>query len=171
MHIGSLQYNRNWFFYDFKNYSKILLKTQSYGFSLLVINCPDFVKNGSKRNLHNFFWCIYMSLCCISSLSQFQLKLYFKSYSKSWSNTQSCVYSLWAFSKFHQNGSQKNLHFYLIDIHNLMSFIKFEVILIKFGFFTNFKSYFKIQQKIIIIVQSISPKIAPRIFKKIIFIV
>ena len=47
-----------------------------------------------------------------------------------------------------------------------MLFIKFELILIKIGFFMNFKRYSKIEPKTMgyIIVQGISSKMAPREF-------
>ena len=40
---------------------------------------PNFIKNGKERILHfyNFFWYIYMYLCCIESLSLFRSKLDF----------------------------------------------------------------------------------------------
>ena len=40
---------------------------------------PNFIKNGKVRILHfyNFFWYIYMYLCCIESLGWFRSKLDF----------------------------------------------------------------------------------------------
>ena len=40
---------------------------------------PNFAKNDKVRILHfyNFFWCIYMFLCCVESLNWLQSKLDF----------------------------------------------------------------------------------------------
>ena len=63
---------------------------------------------------------------------------------------KSLYYSTGSLAKFHQKWQGENspflLHF-LIHIHVLMLFMKLELILIKFGFFTNFLSCSKIRSK------------------------
>ena len=62
---------------------------------------PNFIKNDKERILHfyNFFWYIYMFLCCIGSLSRFWSKLdflqIFKVAQKSGQRPCTIVQGLW----------------------------------------------------------------------------
>ena len=72
----------------------------------------------------------------------------FKSCSKI--GPKSLYYSTGSLAKFHQKwlGEKSQfLYFFLIHIHVLMLFFKFELIPIKIGFFMNFKSYSKNRPK------------------------
>ena len=115
---------------------------------------PNFIKNEKKR-IHHFyyiFWYIYMYLCCVESLSWFRSKLDFLRIFLSCSKigSKSLYYSTGSSAKFHQKWKEENspflLHF-LMHVHVLMLCIKFELILIKIGFFTNFLSCSKIGSK------------------------
>ena len=55
---------------------------------------------------------------------------------------KSLYYSTWSWAKFHQKWQGENssfLYFFLMHIHVLMLFLKYELIPIKIGFLKNFK--------------------------------
>ena len=77
---------------------------------------PNFTKNEKERILHfyNFFWYIYMYLCCVESLSWFRSKLdflwIFKVAQKSGQSPCTIVHGLWP--NFIKNEKERILHFY-----------------------------------------------------------
>ena len=100
-----------------------------------------------------------MFLCCIEILSGFRSKLdfftKFSSYSKIW--PKALYYSTWSSAKFCQKWLRENspfLYFFLIRIHVLMLSRNFEWILIKIGFFINFKVTPKAKYCIVMLVSS-----------------
>ena len=77
---------------------------------------PNFAKNDKARILHfyNFFWCIYMFLCCVESLNWLQSKLdflwIFKIAPKSGQSPCTIVQGLRP--NFAKNDKVRILHFY-----------------------------------------------------------
>ena len=77
---------------------------------------PNFTKIEKERILHfyNFFWYIYMYLCCVESLNWFRSKLdflwIFKVAPKSGKSPCTIVHGLWP--NFTKNEKERILHFY-----------------------------------------------------------
>ena len=99
----------------------ILKVTQKSGQSPCTIvhgHWPNFIKIGKERILHFYyiFWCIYMYLCCVESLSRFQSKLdflwIFKVTQKSGQSPCTIVHGHWP--NFIKIGKERILHFYYI---------------------------------------------------------
>ena len=68
-------------------------------------------------------------------------------FSKLWRKTMGCIYHLAKFRQKLKRANSSFQYFFLIHIHVLMLCFKFELIPIKFEFFTNFKDYSKIRPK------------------------
>ena len=84
-----------------------------------------------------------MYLCCVESLSSFQSNLDFLRFFKVTpkSGKSPCTNSTVILAKFHQKSKVENspfLYFFFMYIHVLMLRRKFELIPIKFRFFTIF---------------------------------
>ena len=104
---------------------------------------PNFIKNGREFSILLHFpmyihvLMLYIKFELIPIIIEFFMN--FKSCSKI--GQKSLYYSTWSRAKFHQKWQGENspflLHF-LMYIHVLMLYIKFELILIIIGFFTNF---------------------------------
>ena len=91
---------------------------------------------------------VHILVLCRDFLIEIGFFMNFSSCSKIRPKTM--YYSTWSLAKFHQKWLRENspfLYFFLIHIHVLMLCRKFELILIKVGFFTNFLSCSKIGQK------------------------
>ena len=108
---------------------------------------PNFIKNGKVKNspflLHFLIRIHVLMLCRNFELISIKFGFFTNFLSCSKIRSKSLYYSTGSLAKFRQKWQGENSSFLLhllIHIHVNMLCRKFELILIKIGFFTNFKS-------------------------------
>ena len=111
--------------FDFLWFFKVAPKSDQSPCTIVQWFWPNFVKNEKMRILYFyiFSWYIYMSLCCLESLSSFRSKLDFLRILKFTpkSDQSPCTIVQWFWPNFVKNEKMRILYFYIFSWYIYMS--------------------------------------------------